>query len=144
MALYPDIENPFREALEALVGQEPPAYVVGYSLNDIPPTDRLALQDWCSVHGRPAWVTGIGVIEAAELLVLSAIENGNIPRRTAIVPVSPALDLKLATAERQAIERVMALFPKNIKRVAEKLDIARATLYRKFRRHGIAYKQRSG
>jgi hypothetical protein len=41
-------------------------------------TDEESLQHFCAQHSRVHWLTGIGVIEAAYLLIETALENGNI------------------------------------------------------------------
>lgn len=35
----------------------------------------------CSLNARPAWSTGLGVLEAAEVIVREAEHNGNIAAR---------------------------------------------------------------
>jgi hypothetical protein len=41
-------------------------------------TSEGALQDFCAEYSFIPWWTGIGIIEAAYLLVETAFENGNI------------------------------------------------------------------
>lgn len=48
-----------------------------------------------------------------------------------------AVELSLAVAERKAIERALSASRGNVKRAAETLGIARATLYRKMARFGL-------
>jgi hypothetical protein len=73
------VENPLTEALEAITGEKPPAYTHGaFSCDDLAEKDVTDLQDWCSLHARPHWSTGIGVLEAAELIVREAVDNANI------------------------------------------------------------------
>jgi len=73
------IENPLADALFAITGILPPAYTNGaFAARDLSEADMLDLQDWCGLHMRPDWSTGIGTLEAAELIVREAIDNGNI------------------------------------------------------------------
>ena len=76
-----DPEDPFRDAVRVLAGTEPPDYVRGWSSADLTDEDVVALGDWlglehCQRH--LPWATGTGLIEAAEHLVDSALENGNL------------------------------------------------------------------
>lgn len=136
-ARYPDVEHPFREALAAIVGIDPPAFVVGYGSNELTEDQFLELQDWCSMNARPEWSTGIGIIEAAELMVVIAAGNANIrSRRTRMPKLSPDADLSLASAERAAIVRAL-LVTESIRNAAQHLRISRATMYRKLRRHRL-------
>lgn len=70
--------DPFRDAVRLVAGREPPWWVRGWALA---PDDADRLQAWF-VEGMEStatpWATGIGAIEAAELIVAAAIENGNI------------------------------------------------------------------
>lgn len=78
---YETPDSPFREALKAITGQEPPEYVVGYNCGDIPEERWHDLQEWASnavVDAGFEWMTGIGTVEAAEHMVKCAEENGNI------------------------------------------------------------------
>ncbi len=77
---YPTPQHPFREALQAVVGKAPPAYVKGFGLGGLTGKQVSDLQDWCSLNARPEWATGLSMIEAAELIVEGAIENGNIDK----------------------------------------------------------------
>jgi hypothetical protein len=38
----------------------------------------IALTDWCSLNANPCWATGTSILEAADLLVERALENGNL------------------------------------------------------------------
>ena len=74
------VDNPLTEALRAITGAEPPTYTHGaFSCDDLPDCAVFHLQDWCSLHARPDWATGLGVLEAADLIVQLAVENANIP-----------------------------------------------------------------
>ncbi len=75
---YPTPESPFREALAAVVGEEPPDYVRGFGFHNVPEDKQDELQSWCVQRARPAWATGLSMIEAAELIVAGAVENANI------------------------------------------------------------------
>jgi hypothetical protein len=77
---YPTPQHPFREALQAVVGKVPPAYVKGFGTEGLTDKQVSDLQDWCSLNARPEWATGLSMIEAAELIVRGAIENGNIDK----------------------------------------------------------------
>lgn len=77
---YPTPEHPFREALLAVVGKEPPAFVKGFGTQGLSDPQIQELQDWCSLNARPHWATGLSMMEAAELIVAGAIENANIAR----------------------------------------------------------------
>jgi hypothetical protein len=78
MTRFSTSPHPIREALKGLVRKEPPDFVKGYDLKQLTDQQMLALQDWCSLNVRPQWATGLSVIEAAELMVAGAVENGNI------------------------------------------------------------------
>lgn len=76
------VSNPLTEALSAITGEVPPAYTHGaFSVADLTEAEMLTLQDWCCIHARPEWATGIGVLEAAELIVREAVDNANIAGR---------------------------------------------------------------
>ena len=75
-------ESPLYEALQSIVGKNPPDFVVGiYAARELSDDQMTELQDWCATHGKPEWTTGIGILEAAERIVDCAVENGNIPPR---------------------------------------------------------------
>jgi len=69
-----------KQALELIVGETCPVDVPQFKASGMMSDDFLALQDWASENVPVSWMTGIGVIEAAELLVQSALDNGNIDR----------------------------------------------------------------
>lgn len=76
---YGKIENPLYEALQALCGAEPPAYTKGcFAANELPDQLITELQDWCSLHARPEWATGLSMLECAEQIVADAVDNANI------------------------------------------------------------------
>lgn len=75
--------DPFRDAIELVSGgREPPAWVKGWGIQDLPDEHHIGmLQDWLSGpmdQTVTPWGTGIGALEAAELIVKEAIDNGNI------------------------------------------------------------------
>ena len=72
-------EHPIREVLEAMTGQKPPAFVKGYDFKGLTDAQLQELQDWCCIHVKPSWLTGIGLMDAAESQVEEAVSNANIP-----------------------------------------------------------------
>jgi hypothetical protein len=72
-------KDPIREALRVLCGKAPPHFVRGYSFRGLTDAQIMALQDWACDHVQPDWATGIGALDAAELIVSEAVSNGNIP-----------------------------------------------------------------
>jgi len=72
-------KNPIRKVLRAMTGRKPPKYVQGYNYNNLTDRQYQSLQDWAAQHVTPRWLTGIGLIEAAERQVNEAVDNGNIP-----------------------------------------------------------------
>ena len=78
MSYYID-RGPLADALFAITGMEPPKYTHGLYLSESLEDKAVDLQDWCADNARPSWATGLGVLEAAELLVQQAVENANIP-----------------------------------------------------------------
>ncbi len=76
--LYTTSPDPLREALLAICGKEPPDFVRGHGISGLSDQQVSALQDWCSLNARPEWATGLGVLEAAELIVSQAVDNANI------------------------------------------------------------------
>jgi hypothetical protein len=77
-SLYTSSPDPLREALLAICGKEPPDFVRGHGISGLSDQQVSALQDWCSLNARPEWATGLGVLEAAELIVSQAVDNANI------------------------------------------------------------------
>jgi hypothetical protein len=75
---YPTPESPFREALRAVTGKEPPDYVRGFGFHHVAEERQDELHSWCAMNASPVWATGTSMIEAAELIVAGAIENANI------------------------------------------------------------------
>lgn len=62
-----------------MTGKRPPRFVRGYSVNDHTDEEIDALQSWAVRNVKPRWLTGIGLLEAAEEQVREAVMNGNIP-----------------------------------------------------------------
>lgn len=72
-------KHPFREVLETIARVKAPDFVRGYNTRGYSDLEQMQLQDWAASHAKPSWGTGIGFIEAAELIVAEAVANGNIP-----------------------------------------------------------------
>jgi len=71
--------DPIRDVLHAMTGENPPTFVKGYGFKGLSDAQMQELQDWCAIHVRPVWLTGIGLMDAAESQVEEAVSNGNIP-----------------------------------------------------------------
>ena len=65
----------FRQAIASIVGVKPPEFITWPSRYD---GDILDMQDWCSENASHNWMTGIGIIEAAESIVWTSVNNCNI------------------------------------------------------------------
>ena len=74
----PPLQNYFKEALESLTGKKLPMVVPRFKASRMSDENQYKLQEWCVDNARPPWATGLSMIEAAELIVQGAIENGNI------------------------------------------------------------------
>jgi hypothetical protein len=72
-------KNPIRKVLRAMTGKKPPKFVKGYDYSNLTDMQHQELQDWAATNARPTWLTGIGLIEAAEKQVQEAVDNANIP-----------------------------------------------------------------
>ncbi len=78
------VDSPLFDILAVLCGVKPIARVLGFSLKGVYYTRELsedqqaALQEWAAYRALPNWSTGFGAVEAADLLVAAAVENGNI------------------------------------------------------------------
>jgi hypothetical protein len=70
--------NYFKEALESLTGKKLPMRVPRFKASRMSDKNQYKLQEWCVDNSQPPWATGLSMIEAAELIVQGAIENGNI------------------------------------------------------------------
>lgn len=70
--------NYFKEALESLTGKKLPMRVPRFKASRMSDENQYKLQEWCVDNAQPPWATGLSMIEAAELIVQGAIENGNI------------------------------------------------------------------
>lgn len=72
-----EVEHPMREAIEAITGKTPPDYIKGAG-EELTDDQKQDFQGWCLDNAPRDWMTGLGVWEAAEVLVAGAVENGNI------------------------------------------------------------------
>ena len=72
-------KDPIRQVLRAMTGVQPPAFVSGYDFDNLSDTQLQTLQDWAIMSVKPRWLTGIGLLDAAESQVQEAVDNGNIP-----------------------------------------------------------------
>lgn len=70
--------TPYREALRILTGCQPPAFIRHHWPDG---ADADKAQDWAASH-VPDWLTGYGVLEAAESMVAASLENGNFTNPT--------------------------------------------------------------
>ena len=70
----PAIRQRFQEAIWSIIGRWPSIEMI----NEWFDTDEEEFQHWCIEHARVQWMTGIGIIEAAYLLIEGAFENANI------------------------------------------------------------------
>lgn len=52
--LYQTSNDPLREALKALCGEEPPNYVKGFNIKNLTGFQVMELQDWCTRMGNRA------------------------------------------------------------------------------------------
>lgn len=74
-------EKIFRDAFGLFTNGYIPYEIFNAYMNDSDGEGSLRMQCWCigNVRGDVMdWITGIGVVEAVELLYKSAIENGTI------------------------------------------------------------------
>ena len=80
---YHTPKAPLAQAIAAIVGTVPPFEMDGiWWFKDCPDLFAGELEDWCcyniSKTDNAFWATGSGVIEAAEHLLKTAIENANL------------------------------------------------------------------
>jgi hypothetical protein len=64
----------FKEAIWVIAGRMPSAILVDAYLD----SDSVSLQEFCIEYMPATWMTGIGIIDAAYLLVDEAFANANI------------------------------------------------------------------
>lgn len=97
-------KNPLRKVLRAMTRQEPPDFVRGYSTTQLTEEEQQKLQDWAVNAVRPRWLTGIGLLDAADAQVAEAVSNGNIPPPPCKVDI-PHLKELLVLKSRQLKEQ---------------------------------------
>lgn len=59
-----------------LCDEDPPAELVEAAQQG----NHLELQEWCALHLRLGWMTGISVLDTVDLIIAGALENGNLTR----------------------------------------------------------------
>lgn len=79
----PVVANYFKQALESITGKKCPMRVPRFGSSRMKDENQMKLQEWCVQVAQPPWATGLSMIEAAELIVKGALENGNISRTEA-------------------------------------------------------------
>lgn len=73
-------KSPLTDALKAITGKIPPFPLSGVTKSsELPEAIAIQLTDWCSLNAQPEWATGSSILEAADLIVERALENGNLP-----------------------------------------------------------------
>lgn len=80
-----------------MTGEEPPKFVRGYTTEDLTDSEYEQLQHWAVNNVKPSWLTGIGLLEAADQQVMEAVSNGNI---------EPPEEFSRADAVRCTLERL--------------------------------------
>ena len=68
----------FQEIASCLLTQVPSEKIINDWYCDANIVDSYNLQDFCSVHDKTGWMTGISVIEAIETLIEEARDNTNL------------------------------------------------------------------
>ena len=80
---YYTSKNPLIDTIESIIGKRPLVETVGaYDFDDLTEDEKEEVQNFCSFYARPGWSTGLGIIEAAEIIVKLAVENANIAPKT--------------------------------------------------------------
>ncbi len=73
------IKSPFYEALDSITMSTPPDFTKEiFSSMELNDSNFDRLQEWCVNAIGIHWGTGIGVIEAVDMIVDEALSNGNI------------------------------------------------------------------
>jgi cell division protein ZapA (FtsZ GTPase activity inhibitor) len=67
----------YSEAFSLFCNGEPP-HLDKLAIDALDHKEFLELQEWSVNNAKVTWMTGIGIIEAVDSLVYSAVENGNI------------------------------------------------------------------
>lgn len=72
-------KNPIRDVLKAMTGRAAPSFVRGYTCDGLSDAQWDILQSWSVNNCRPFYLTGMGLLDAAQQQVDEAVSNGNIP-----------------------------------------------------------------
>jgi hypothetical protein len=76
------VESHFYQALKQVAGATPPEFMKTVTVNqycqDLGDASCDELQTWAVDNSNLLWCTGMGVIDAAMVLVKEAVGNGNI------------------------------------------------------------------
>ncbi len=84
MSRWEQPAHPLYEVLLYMVRHPPPEFTKGKMfISELTEEENTRLQDWCSRHVKPEWLTGIGVMDAADSQIREAVANGNIADVTA-------------------------------------------------------------
>ncbi len=77
---YDTPKRPLREVLSMLCGgKAPPRFVTTqHFTTQLSAEDQEKLHEWAVKNVKPQWLTGIGVLEAADAMVREAVANANI------------------------------------------------------------------
>jgi hypothetical protein len=74
--------SPFYDALVAITKSVPPIPMRGlYSSKELTDEEFEVVQDWAKDSAPIHWATGLSIIDCADLMVKSAVENANIPKQ---------------------------------------------------------------
>lgn len=77
-------EQIFRECFALFVDSTIPDDIFNAYMNDVDGSASLELQAWLISNMKDSiadWATGIGIIDAVELMYNSAMDNGNIQKK---------------------------------------------------------------
>lgn len=74
--------SPFYDALVAITKSVPPIPMRGlYSSKELTDEEFELVQNWASDKAPIHWATGLSIIDCADLMVKSALENSSIPKQ---------------------------------------------------------------
>lgn len=68
----------FQEIASCLLTQTPSEAIIRRWYNETECVNSFTLQDFCAVHDKTGWMTGISIIEAIETLIEEGRDNTNL------------------------------------------------------------------